>query len=47
MKLVIFIFMFVMLVGLLIISNNNLSLFNFENLGKFVELFLDWIKGFG
>ena len=31
--------------GLLIISNNNLALFEDENVGKFSDLYVGWLDG--
>ncbi len=43
MKLLIFLFMFFILVGLVIIQNNNLSLMNDTNIVAFTGLYLNWI----
>jgi len=43
MKLFIVVFMFVILVCLLIISNNNLSFSNSEDVSKFGDLFVEWL----
>lgn len=45
MKILIFLFMFFIIAGLLIISNNNLSLIKNENLSKFTDLYVGWIDG--
>lgn len=44
MKLLLFIMLFFILSALLIISNNNLAMHKQENIGKFSELYLDWIN---
>jgi hypothetical protein len=44
MKLLIFLFMFFMISALLIISNNGLSFIRDENIGKFSELYVDWLN---
>lgn len=44
MRFLIFLMMFVVLFSLLIISNNNLAMHKSENLGKFGDLFLEWIN---
>lgn len=45
MKIVLFVLMFLIIGGLLIISNNNLPLYKDENIVKFKVLYLDWLEG--
>ena len=42
MKLLLFVFVFFILSGLLIISNNNLAFIDEENVDKFFDLYSDW-----
>ncbi len=44
MKLLLFTMLFFVLSALLIISNNNLAMYKQENIGKFSELYLNWIN---
>ncbi len=43
MKIIMAVLMFFVLGTLLIISNNNLALYNSENSKKFSDLWIDWI----
>jgi len=45
MRLGLFLFIFLILSGLLIISNNNLSFSNSENIQTFGHLYVSWLDG--
>lgn len=46
MKILILIFMFFMFSALLIISNENLAFYNFDNILEFNSIYSDWVGGF-
>ena len=43
MKILVIILMFFAISALIIISNNELAMYEQENIGKFSELYLEWI----
>ena len=45
MKLILFLFMFLILGALLIISNNNLAFYKESNVNQFNTLYFEWLDG--